>query len=175
MLVASVRLYMQKSKTTLRFKRLIYLLLIFSLGFSFYKSNFLVKKSSYSGNEATIKGTVIDYKKTSDKFTMTILAINNDKKEKIIANIYNLEDSAILKDKRLASDVSTLIKIGDSITLKGSLKEPLDNTIPNTFNYKKYLYYKEIYYLFTVKEIVKLESSSNILYKLQNLVYERCQ
>lgn len=165
---------MQKSKTTLRFKRLIYLLLIFSLGLSFYKNNFLAKKSSYSGNEAIIKGTVIDYKKTSDKFTMTILTINNGKKEKIIANIYNFEDSAILKNKNSASDVSTLIKIGDSITLKGSLKEPLNNTIPNTFNYKKYLYYKEIYYLFTVKEIVKLEPSSNILYKLQNLVYERC-
>ena len=91
---------MQKSKTTLRFKIFIYLLLIFSLGFSFYKNNFLVKKSSYSGNEATIKGTVIDYKKTSDKLAMTILTINNGKKEKIIANIYNFEDSAILKNKR---------------------------------------------------------------------------
>ena len=34
---------------------------------------------------------------------------------------------------------------GDNITVYGSLVEPSNNTIPNTFNYREYLYNKKIY------------------------------
>ena len=32
----------------------------------------------------------------------------------------------------------------------GKMKKPNNNTIPNNFNYKKYLYNKKIYYTFTI-------------------------
>lgn len=165
------KLYMPKSKIILPFKIFIYILAIISLLISFYRINFIVKTSSYNGEETTIEGTVIDYKKTSDKLTMTILTKNQNKSEKIIANYYysnNLQTSS-----KPSSKLNLDIKIGDNVLLKGTLNQPLNNTIPNTFNYKKYLYYKEIYYLFTIKEIVSVNPSPNLFFKLQNFTYER--
>ncbi len=167
--------YMLKSKTTLRFKHLPYIIFLISLLISFFISNYLVKTSIYSENQTVIQGRVLDYKASSDKITMTILTKKDSREENIIANIYNSSSNTTFKDNKLLNSTTDSIKIGDSITLKGSLKEPLNNTIPNTFNYKKYLYYKKIYYLFTVKEIVEIKPSSHLFYKLQNWVYERCE
>lgn len=167
--------YMLKSKTTLRFKHLPYIIFLISLLISFFISNYLVKTSIYSENQTVIQGRVLDYKASSDKITMTILTKKDSREENIIANIYNSSSNTTFKDNKLLNSTADSIKIGDSITLKGSLKEPLNNTIPNTFNYKKYLYYKKIYYLFTVKEIVDIKPSSHLFHKLQNWVYERCE
>ena len=162
---------MPKSKIILPFKIFVYILTIISLLISFYRSNFIVKTSSYTGKETTIEGTVIDYKKTSDKLTMTVLTKNKNKSEKIIANYYYANN--FQTNSKSTSKLNLDIKIGDNIFLKGTLNKPSNNTIPNTFNYKKYLYYKEIYYLFTIKEIVSVNSSPNLFFKLQNFTYER--
>lgn len=63
--------------------------------------------------------------------------------------------------------------IGDTLTIKGSLNIPKNNTIPNTFNYKKYLKYKSIYYTLSIEEFNKIKSNKNILYKLKNFFYKR--
>ena len=162
---------MPKSKIILPFKIFVYILTIISLLISFYRSNFIVKTSSYTGKETTIEGTVIDYKKTSDKLTMTVLTKNKNKSEKIIANYYYANN--FQTNSQSTSKLNLDIKIGDNIFLKGTLNKPSNNTIPNTFNYKKYLYYKEIYYLLTIKEIVSVNSSPNLFFKLQNFTYER--
>lgn len=162
---------MPKSKIILPFKIFVYILTIISLLISFYRSNFIVKISSYTGKETAIEGTVIDYKKTSDKLTMTVLTKNKNKSEKIIANYYYANN--FRTNSKSTSKLNFDIKIGDNIFLKGTLNKPSNNTIPNTFNYKKYLYYKEIYYLFTIKEIVSVNPSPNLFFKLQNFTYER--
>ena len=162
---------MPKSKIILPFKIFIYISTIISLLIGFYRSNFIIKTSSYTGKETTIEGTVIDYKKTSDKLTMTVLTKNKNKFEKIIANYYYANN--LQTNSESISKLNLDIKIGDNIFLKGTLNKSLNNTIPNTFNYKKYLYYKEIYYLFTIKEIVSVNSSPNLFFKLQNFTYER--
>ena len=100
---------------------------------------------------------------------MTILTNKDNISEKVIASIY-LNDS----DSNLRKKVSDF-KIGDRIILKGNLNKPLNNTIPNTFNYQKYLYYQKIYYLFTVKEIISIENSSNYFYQFQDFLYKRCE
>ena len=171
MSVESEKLYMPKSKIILPFKIFVYILTIISLLISFYRSNFIVKISSYTGKETAIEGTVIDYKKTSDKLTMTVLTKNKNKSEKIIANYYYANN--FRTNSKSTSKLNFDIKIGDNIFLKGTLNKPSNNTIPNTFNYKKYLYYKEIYYLFTIKEIVSVNPSPNLFFKLQNFTYER--
>lgn len=140
---------------------------------SFYRSNFIVKTSSYTGEETTIEGTVIDYKKTSDKLTMTILTKNQNKSEKIIANYYYSNN--LQTNSKSTSKLNLDINIGDNVLLKGTLNQPLNNTIPNTFNYQKYLYYQKIYYLFTVSEIISIENSSNYFYRLQDFLYKRCE
>lgn len=160
---------MQKLKTILPFKIFIFSLVLFSFFTSFIRCNYIFKTSIYNGNEELITGTIIDYKMLDTKYKMTILTTKDNILEKVIASIY-LNDN----DSNLRKKVSDF-KIGDRIILKGNLNKPLNNTIPNTFNYQKYLYYQKIYYLFTVKEIISIENSSNYFYQFQDFLYKRCE
>ena len=160
---------MQKLKTILPFKIFIFFLVLFSFLTSFIRCNYIFKTSIYNGNEELITGTIIDYKMLDTKYKMTILTTKDNILEKVIASIY-LNDN----DSNLRKKVSDF-KIGDRIILKGNLNKPLNNTIPNTFNYQKYLYYQKIYYLFTVKEIISIENSSNYFYQFQDFLYKRCE
>lgn len=160
---------MQKLKTILPFKIFIFFLVLFSFFTSFIRCNYIFKTSIYNGNEELITGTIIDYKMLDTKYKMTILTTKDNILEKVIASIY-LNDS----DSNLRKKVSDF-KIGDRIILKGNLNKPLNNTIPNTFNYQKYLYYQKIYYLFTVKEIISIDNSSNYFYQFQDFLYKRCE
>ena len=160
---------MQKLKTILPFKIFIFFLVLFSFFTSFIRCNYIFKTSIYNGNEELITGTIIDYKMLDTKYKMTILTNKDNISEKVIASIY-LNDN----DSNLRKKVSDF-KIGDRIILKGNLNKPLNNTIPNTFNYQKYLYYQKIYYLFTVKEIISIENSSNYFYQFQDFLYKRCE
>ena len=160
---------MQKSKTILPFRIFIFFLVLFSFFTSFIRCNYIFKTSIYNGNEELITGTIIDYKMLDTKYKMTILTNKDNISEKVIASIY-LNDN----DSNLRKKVSDF-KIGDRIILKGNLNKPLNNTIPNTFNYQKYLYYQKIYYFFTVKEIINIENSSNYFYQFQDFLYKRCE
>ena len=160
---------MQKLKTILPFKIFIFFLVLFSFLTSFIRCNYIFKTSIYNGNEELITGTIIDYKMLDTKYKMTILTTKDNISEKVIASIY-LNDN----DSNLRKKVSDF-KIGDRIILKGNLNKHLNNTIPNTFNYQKYLYYQKIYYLFTVKEIISIENSSNYFYQFQDFLYKRCE
>ncbi len=161
--------YLLKLKTILPFKIFIFFLVLFSFFTSFIRCNYIFKTSIYNGNEELITGTIIDYKMLDTKYKMTILTTKDNISEKVIASIY-LNDS----DSNLRKKVSDF-KIGDRIILKGNLNKPLNNTIPNTFNYQKYLYYQKIYYLFTVKEIISIENTSNYFYQFQDFLYKRCE
>ena len=63
--------------------------------------------------------------------------------------------------------------LGDSLMVYGTLSKPDNNTIPNTFNYKKYLYYKNIEYILNIKSFYKEKINHNFLYKIKNSIYRR--
>ena len=109
-------------------------------------------RSKYIGNEKSIQGEVIDYKVYNNRVSILIKG-----KEKILINIYNKID----------------IRFGDIIRVNGNLKIPSNNTIPSTFNYKKYLLNNDIYYIFDANSINILKSSNKPLYKLKNSLYKR--
>ena len=50
---------------------------------------------------------------------------------------------------------------------------PSNNTIPNQFNYRKYLYYNRIYYTLTAKEISKVANNTNIIYYIKDKIAKR--
>ena len=131
----------------LLFILVIYLLLIFTL-----KNNI----SIYNGNETRFVGIVEDYTIKDNRISITLKG-----KEKLIVNYY----SEIIPD----------IKYGDNITVYGILVEPSNNTIPNTFNYKKYLNNKNIYYLVKAKYVVINYRTNNVIYKLKNYIFNRIQ
>lgn len=65
------------------------------------------------------------------------------------------------------------IKYGVSINVEGSLKIPSNNTIPNTFNYRKYLSNKDIYYILDISKLEIFDNDISFIYKLENLINDR--
>ncbi len=64
-------------------------------------------------------------------------------------------------------------EIGDIIKINGTLNIPKNNTIENTFNYKKYLYHNRITYILNVNSYDLYKSNTNIFNKLKNLIIRR--
>ena len=64
-------------------------------------------------------------------------------------------------------------KLGDYVYLEGTLNIPSNNTLFNTFNYKEYLRYEQINYLFTINKIHKVKDNDSIRYKIKNLIIKR--
>ena len=114
-----------------------------------------VKKSSiYNISDTSFQGIVYKIKKSSGKTTIYIKG-----REKLVINYYEeLEES---------------IGLGDEILAIGNLKVQSNNTIPNQFNYRKYLYYNEIYYTLTAKEISKVANNTNIIYYIKDKIAKR--
>ena len=117
-------------------------------------------ESAYTGNETSITGKIKEFSINGNKLKLTISA-----KEDIIATYY-LE--SIDEKEELFNNIA----IGKTIKLNGRLESPLKNTIPNNFNYKKYLYNEKIFYLFAVDnyEIVK---ENNFLDKIKDYLIKR--
>jgi len=114
---------------------------------------FNIKVSKYNGDEEEFIGMVYKIKETDTKRMIYINGI-----EKLIVNDY---------DKELK------IELGDQIRVFGNLEEPNNNTIPNLFNYKKYLYYDEIYYLVDAEKIELIKKNTRILYYIRDKISER--
>ena len=156
MLVVLEMQLLKKLKTILLSRKTYLIIICFLFLYVFIFTKIIKYTSVYDGSENRITGIVTNYKLKSNKLTIEIKA-----KEKIIANYY-YEDE-LPKTRSL---------IGSKITIIGKMKKPNNNTIPNTFNYKKYLYNKKIYYTFTIKDY-SYEKSKNIFYVIKNKMYER--
>ena len=63
--------------------------------------------------------------------------------------------------------------MGDRIIIYGNLKEANNNTIPNLFNYKKYLRTSGIFYLMTIDKFEKIGNNTSIIYYIKNKLIGR--
>ena len=114
----------------------------------------VIKKESIYTNETSFSGIVYKIKKNDTKTTIYLKS-----KEKLIVN-YN---------DKLPKDIN----LGDTIIVEGTLSKPQNNTIPNQFNYKKYLYYNDIFYIVKTNYIRKVANNTNIIYYLRTIVSSR--
>lgn len=62
---------------------------------------------------------------------------------------------------------------GDKVYIKGEISVPNNNTIPNNFNYKDYLYHKYIYYIIKIDKIKIISKNDNIFLLIKNSIYKR--
>ena len=62
---------------------------------------------------------------------------------------------------------------GDEVTVNVVLSSPNKNTVPNTFNYQKYLYNNGIYKVGTVNKIEVIKKNNNILNNLKSSLSKR--
>ena len=111
-------------------------------------------KSKYDINDDVIIGTITSYYIDTDKLVITIFG-----KEKVLCNYY-------FKDENNTFDY----ELGDKIKLFGKLKLPSNNSIFNGFNYREYLKYERINYIFDIDKIIKISNNKSIMYKLKNSI-----
>lgn len=112
--------------------------------------------SKYSKDQNKFIGVVTKYELQENKLVLEVKS-----KEKLIVNY------------KYGDNIFNNLSYGDKILIKGSLKEPSVINIPNTFNYKNYLYNKRIHYIVEANSIDKLENNKNYLYTIKNELYKR--
>lgn len=139
--------------------KIFYIILFIVLAIYVCFSTFLPRHSKYSDDEKVFVGTIEDIKVKDDKISLKLKG-----SEELICNYYRDDITLeILKEYPL----------GSKVEIEGSLKTPKGNTIPNTFNYKKYLYYHGIFYTCTVSNIKIIDKPKNIFYRIKNFIISR--
>jgi len=136
------------------------LAIIFLLG-SIILTNCYKFTSKYNSKLKNITGIVTKYSIDGNKLTIYLKA-----KEIIIINYY-------LKTESEKEYYTKNLELGDRLKIVGELSIPNNNTIPNGFNYKKYLYHKKIYYLFTANNIKIVSKNTSIFYFFKNQIIKR--
>ena len=117
-------------------------------------SSLLYKTNNINENNHRFILTIKEIKQIDDKVSFTF-------KENLIGTYY-------LKEQK-----SIKIELGDKIEVRGTLETPSNNTIPNTFNYKKYLHHNNIEYIVKIDEIKVIKKNKNILLKIKNYIIKR--
>ena len=112
-------------------------------------------QSKYNLDDKSIEGLLTDYKIDGNKFIFIV------KGKELVKGTY------YIKTEEEKDEFSNL-KLGVNIRINGELNEPSNNTIPNTFNYKKYLYYMHINYVMSADEIIVIDKKTDIFYYIKN-------
>lgn len=127
---------MKRLKIVLQHKTF-YAFLIFIALINILMYTRLIKyESKYKQTDNSFLGEIIDIEYKDNYVLFTVFS-----KEKILCRYYYKDIKQAQKD----------LLIGNKILVKGELTIPKNNTNPNQFNYKKYLYNKKIYYILNVK------------------------
>ena len=134
---------------------IIYIALLFVIILvSYFRVNYKIQ-SKYNVDENIFTGIITNYKIDGDKFSFELKG-----KEKLKCTYYIKTE----EEKKTLENM----KLGITLKLSGNLSVPLNNVIPNTFNYKKYLSHNKINYILTVENYEIINNSENILYKIKN-------
>ena len=76
-------------------------------------------------------------------------------------------------DSNKSDNFFNTYNIGDKVFIYGELRNISNNTVPNTFNYKKYLKNNNISGVINVKSLTKVSNSINIFYRIKDLMIKR--
>ena len=129
--------------------KIFYILLTLFTFLSFYLiANSLKKESIYNSKQTIFTGEIIKIKKTDYGYSLILK---------------NKENLVVYLDEYLYN-------LGDQVKIEGTLEIPSNNTIPNNFNYKKYLNNQQIYYILKAKKITLLKENTNIFIKLKQVI-----
>lgn len=119
------------------------------------------RNSIYQIVDDVFEGTVVKRSVANNKISFELVG-----DETLLCSYYS--DEADEKE-----DLWKSIPLGSKVVVKGRLKIPSKNTVPNTFDYRQYLYNKGIYYTCTIEEIKVIDKTANIFYKIKNAVIDR--
>ena len=116
---------MRSLKTILQYNKLFIVFFIFLCIYILLFTKIIKYESKLDIRKNIFEGVI-----TSIKFEEDRLVLDVKGEERLIANYY-------VKSKEDKNTILDVIHHGDKIMLKGTLKVPFNNTIPNNFNYKK--------------------------------------
>jgi len=116
------------------------------------------KKSIYQGNEQSFEGIIVDFSIDGDSLKFVV----NDREK--------LQAFYTIKSENEKQELLKSIGYGKKVILNGTLTIPDENVIPDTFNYRRYLYYNDIHYILNVSDIKKIKPE-NFFYKIKNRIY----
>ncbi len=146
---------MKKLKTILQSKILYYFLLLLAL-ITYLITNNLNHISTYNSfnNEKFI---ITNITKKDYGYKLDLKG-----KEKVIGYIYENNNISF-----------TNYNLGDKVKITGTTTDITNNTVPNTFNYKKYLASNKIYNVIEITNITKEENNKNIFYSIKDKLLKR--
>lgn len=147
-------LFLKKLKIVLQSNIFYYLCFIFLI-FYLFIITIVIKYDTKIDNLSVLEGIVID------------INIKDNKISFILKNSEKIKCTYYLKDNESIDSL-----LGKKVKISGEKSKFYNNTIPNTFNYKKYLYNNKIYVAYTVKSI-EILNDENIFYKIKNKITRR--
>ncbi len=147
---------MKNWKVILQSKTFFFLLFLFL--FIYLSIYYLIpKKSAYLENENIFYGTITEYFVDGDSLSFILKG-----KEKL--KVYYTIENELEKN-----DIIQKAQYGSIVEVKGQLEYPKDNSLPNTFSYKDYLYYNHILYVLNANNI-SFQNTKNIFYNIKNKI-----
>lgn len=152
---------MKKLKHLLQSNWFYVLLILLCSGYCFYFTKIIKYHSKYNENTTSLEGKIISYTIDGDKLS---LLLKNKEKIKVTYTIKSKEEKEKLQDE---------LKIGATLALQGKKGEITPVTIPNTFNYEKYLYNNQIYFTFFAEKIRIKEDKIALGDQLKNRFIKR--
>lgn len=146
---------MKKLKNILQSKYIFFILLLITIISSLIRIN--LKKVDI---ETPFEGILENY------------TIDGNKLSFILKNKYTLKCTYYIKDENELKVLKNL-NLGIKLRVEGNIDNPKSNTIPNTFNYKKYLKSKNIYKVMSVENYKVINYKTNIIYTIKNKIIKK--
>ena len=131
-----------------------YIILFIALLYFLITNFFIVYKSNYD-EISSINAKIIDI--TIKDYGIKLTLKN---KEKLIGYLY--------LEKEQKEEFLNNYNYGDIVYIKTEELEINNNTVENTFNYRKYLYNNKIFHVLKINYIEKVKDNKNIFYKIKN-------
>lgn len=152
---------MLRLKIILQSKKFIVFSILFILTYVLFFTKVVKYNSKYSDKTKNVSGIVIDFNIDGDKLNLLIKA-----QEKVKCTYY-------IKDEKEKDYLVNNLFLGTLVYLEGNFSVPNNNTIPNTFNYKKYLYNKKIYKIIEIDKIILDNSKIDMWNDIKNNIFKK--
>ncbi len=146
---------MKKLKNILQFKYIFFIGLLCSIILSFVRIE--NKKVNIL---SSFEGVLEDYKIDGDKVSFIL-----KNKNKLKCTYYISTEDELNNIKKW--------NLGITLKVDGEVSSPSNNTIPNTFNYSKYLKSKNIFKIMTVQNYKVINKNLSFIYKIKNKIIEK--
>ena len=154
--------FLLRLKILLQSKKFIGISLCLAISYILIMTKVVTYESKLEDNLTNLTGNIISYTIDGNKLSMLIKA-----EEKVQVTYYILAE----EEKKYLQEN---ILIGEKVQLTGTVNIPYNNTIPNTFNYKEYLYNNRIYRTFSADKVV-LSHKTNILNLAKSAVMRKIE